>query len=312
MKVTVFGGGGFIGSHVVDRLIQEGVGVRVFERPRVEPYRCFLNSESVEWINGDFFCAADIGRSLDGVDAVIHLVSNTLPKSSNEDPVYDVQTNLIATIQLLNGMLAKNVKRLVFISSAGTVYGDPIRVPVDETHPTEPFVSYGIVKLAIEKFLLMYQRLHGVEVRILRVSNPYGERQRVETAQGVVTTFLERAVTSRAIDIWGDGSVVRDFLHVRDVAEAFVRALNYRGKESVFNIGSGQGVSLNELIQVVENAVGRKVECRYKPGRPFDVAVNVLDIGLALRELGWKPTISLKEGVKATLEWMQRQITAGA
>jgi UDP-glucose 4-epimerase len=305
MKCTLFGGGGFIGSAIADRLLRDGHELRIFERPRVEPYRAFAAHEKVEWVTGDLLSMHDLGAAIDGSEAVVHLVSTTLPKSSNDDPIYDVQTNLVASLQMLEAMRARDVRRLVFISSGGTVYGTPQRVPVDESHPTEPQVSYGIVKLAIEKYLLMYQRLHGFRTRILRVANPYGERQRVATAQGAVGVFLHRALHGEPIEVWGDGSVIRDYIHVSDVAEAFAKALAYEGAQSVFNISSGQGISLNELLAQLEGLLGRPVERRYLAGRSIDVPANVLDNALARRELGWSPQVGLAEGLARTARWMQ-------
>jgi len=308
MKVTVFGGGGFIGSAICDRLLRDGHALRIFERPRVDPYRAFAAGEDVEWVTGDLLSMHDLGAAIDGSDAVVHLVSTTLPKSYNDDPVYDVQTNLVASLQMLEAMRARDVRRIVFISSGGTVYGTPQRVPVDEAHPTEPQVSYGIVKLAIEKYLLMYQRLHGFRTRILRVANPYGERQRVATAQGAVGVFLHRALRNEPIEVWGDGSVVRDYIYVADVAEAFAKALAYEGDQSVFNISSGQGVSLNELLAQLEGLLGRPVERRYLAGRSIDVPANVLDNSLARRELGWSPQVDLARGLARTADWMRANL----
>lgn len=248
----------------------------------------------------------DISRAIEGTDAILHLVSTTLPKTSNDDPIYDVQSNLVGSLQMLNAMVALNIKDIVFISSGGTIYGDPIYVPLDESHPTNPNVSYGITKLAIEKYLLMYRRQHGLRPRILRVANPYGERQRIETAQGAVGVFLHRALHDLPIEIWGDGSVVRDYLHVSDVANAFAASLCYRGSESVFNISSGTGTSLNELLTILESVLGKAIERRYLPGRSFDVPISVLDNALAQRELGWQPKLSLYEGIRRTADWLKQ------
>jgi len=200
------------------------------------------------------------------------------------------------------------VGKIVFISSGGTVYGDPTYLPIDERHPTEPRVSYGITKLAIEKYLLMYQHLHGIKANILRVANPFGERQRVETAQGAVGVFLYKAIMNQALDIWGDGSVTRDYLYVGDVADAFARAVDYNGEKSVFNISSGVGRSLNDLIGVLERVLGQKIARRHLPGRPFDVPASVLDNSLAWKELGWKPKVDFEEGVLRTATWMRRTL----
>jgi len=308
MKVTVLGGGGFIGSTIVDRLLQDGHRVRVFERPRITSYRSFDRHEEVEWLNGDLMSLHDIREAVSGVDAVIHLVSTTLPKSSNDDPVYDVQSNLVASIQLLQIMAEEKVGRIVFISSGGTVYGTPQYLPMDERHPTEPRVSYGITKLAIEKYLAMFHYLHGVKTVTLRVANPYGERQRVETAQGAVAVFLDRTLRGQSIEIWGDGSAERDYIHVSDVAEVFARALVYEGSEQVFNVATGRGTSLNELLRIIESVTGLQAKVDFKPARPFDVPVSVLDNRRALQELGWLPAIGLHEGISRTAQWMRDKV----
>lgn len=307
MRIVIFGGGGFIGSAIADRLLLDDHELRIFERPRVAPYRKFKKSEKVAWMTGDLSNLHDVNDAIDDVDVVIHLVSTTLPKNSNEDPIYDVQTNMVATLQMLNAMVAKNIRKIIFISSGGTVYGAPLYLPIDENHPTNPLVSYGITKLAIEKYLQMYERMYGINAITLRVANPYGERQRIETAQGAVSVFMHHALNDIPIDIWGDGSVTRDYIHVNDVAEAFVRALEYTGARFCFNIGTGVGVSLNELIGLLEDVLGKRIMRNYLPGRPFDVPVSVLNNDLAQKELQWTPKISMLDGIVRTAKWMKRE-----
>lgn len=308
MKIVIFGGGGFIGSTIADRLLLDKHKLRIFERPRVPPYRKFAESERVEWMTGDFSSTHDLGDAISGMDVVLHLVSTTLPKSSNDDPIYDVQSNVVATLQMLNAMVTHKVGKIVFISSGGTVYGNPAYLPIDEKHPTNPLVSYGITKLTIEKYLQMYSHLYGINAITLRVANPYGERQRIETAQGAIGVFLHHALKGLPIEIWGDGSVTRDYIHVSDVAEAFVRAVEYSGATTLFNISSGNGTSLNDLIHMLENMLGRPVDVRYKPGRPFDVPVSVLSNDLARAELGWAPEVSMQDGIARTAQWMKREL----
>ncbi len=259
LKVVIFGGGGFIGSSVVDRLLQDGHMLRIFEHPLVKPYRSFSAYEQVEWFAGDMLSKHDVLSAVVGMDVVLHLVSFTLPKNSNDDILYDVQTNLTATIQLLNAMVVHQVNKIIFISSGGTVYGAPKYIPIDEDHPTTPLVSYGITKLAIEKYLLLFQHLYGIQSVILRVSNAYGPRQRLETAQGAAMIFLYRALHGLSIEVWGDGSVVRDYIYVSDVAEALVSALTYKGERSEFNISSGVGSSLNELLDEIEILIKKAI-----------------------------------------------------
>lgn len=304
MKITIFGGGGFIGSNVADRLLKDGHQLRIFERSGIEPYRDFFDDESVKWINGDFMSSQDVAAAIDGVDVILHLVSTSLPKSSNDDPIYDVQTNLVGTLNLLDLMVKKNVKKIVFISSGGTVYGKPTYIPMDEKHRTEPLVSYGITKLAIEKYLLMYQSLYGMEARILRVANPFGERQRVESAQGAIGVFLSKAIRQQPLEIWGDGLITRDYLYVSDVAEAFALAVKYDGPISVFNISSSVGTTLNQLIEIIENVLGYRIARNYHLARPFDVQTSILDNSLAKNELGWRLNVGLEEGIVKTKNWM--------
>jgi len=302
MKIVVFGGGGFIGSSVVDRLLKDQHQIRVFERPRVVPYRSFDSHEQVDWVTGDLMCRHDVGRVLEGMDVAIHLVSTTLPGNSNEDPVYDVQTNVVSTIQVLQEMVAKKVGKIVFISSGGTAYGRAVSLPIKEDHPTNPLVSYGITKLAIEKYVLMFQHSYGMKACILRVANAYGARQRIDTGQGVVTAFVHKALRNESIEVWGDGSVVRDYLYIDDVAEAFARAVYYDGVPSVFNIGSGMGTNIHTLLKMIEDVLGRSVDRHYLSSRKFDVTQNVLDISLARSTLGWEPQVTLREGIKRMLE----------
>lgn len=309
MKCAIFGGGGFIGSAIADRLLLDGHSVRIFERPRVQPYRTFNGSEPVEWITGDFLSTHDVSNAIDGCDVVLHLVSTTLPKNSNDDPIYDVQSNVVGSLQLLEAMVACNVRKIIFISSGGTVYGIPKYLPIDEQHTTEPLVSYGIAKLTIEKYLHLYENMHGIKTITLRVANPYGERQRIETAQGAVGVFLHRALSGAPIDIWGDGSVTRDYIHISDVAAAFASALEYTGQKSVFNIGSGSGTSLNDLIVMIEELLGIHIERNNLPARPFDVPVSVLNNDLARAELNWLPSVSMRDGIARTVEWMKGELT---
>lgn len=308
MKILIFGGGGFIGSTIADRLLSEGHSLRIFERPRVQPYRKFKTSELVEWIAGDLSSTHDVSDAIHGVDAVLHLVSTTLPKNSNDDPIYDVQSNVVASLHILNAMVTHQVCNIVFISSGGTVYGNPHYLPIDEKHPTNPIVSYGITKLAIEKYLQMYERIYGIKAITLRVANPYGERQRIETAQGAVGVFLHHALNGIPIEIWGDGSVTRDYIHVSDVASAFVKALQYTGEQRLFNVSSGVGTSLNELICGLEDVLEKPIERSYLAGRTFDVPVSVLCNNLARRELEWIPSVSMREGITRTAEWMKIEL----
>jgi len=247
MKCVIFGGDGFIGSMIADRLLLDGHSVLIFERPLVEPYLKFTEGKRIEWVTSDLQSTHDMSEAIDGADVVLHLVSTTLPKNSNDDPIYDVQSNLVATLQMLNAMVIKKIPKIIFISSGGTVYGIPKYLPIDGQHPTDPLVSSGITKLAIEKYLYLFERMHGIKAITLRVANPYGERQRIETAQGAVGVFIHQAFKGIPIEIWGDGSNTWDYIHISDVAGAFVKAVDYSGPKNVFTHESVNKATHEEL-----------------------------------------------------------------
>lgn len=303
-RFLVIGGAGFIGSHLCDALLADGHAVRVFDRIGVPKYRNFAANEGIEWIEGDCTSSADIEHAVAGCQIVFHLVSTTLPKSSNDDPIYDVESNVVGTLRLLDSAKRAGVEKVVFVSSGGTVYGIPKTVPIKESHPTDPVSSYGIGKLAIEKYLSLYHVLHGLEYTVLRVANPYGERQRAVASQGAVAVFMHRALRGEAIEIWGDGSVVRDYIHVSDVVDALRKAAFHQGRARLFNIGSGQGKSLNDILDAMETLLQRPVARNYFAGRAFDVPANVLDIESARMHLGWSPQVAFGDGLARTKRWL--------
>jgi UDP-glucose 4-epimerase len=304
-RVVILGGGGFIGSHLAEELVTAGYPVRVFDKTN-----CYWgNLESildrVEVCEGDFLNQVDVREALKGCRVVIHLVSTTVPSSSNDNPVYDIEANVVSTLRLLDEARAQQVERILFISSGGTVYGPARELPIAEDHPTEPLCSYAIGKLTIEKYLALYRNLHGLDYHVLRCSNPYGERQNPAAPQGAVAVFLGRVLAGQPVDIWGTGETVRDYLYVKDAVRAFRLVLEKRPPERVFNVGSGQGISINELVGEMRKVTGRDIQVRRKPGRALDVPANVLDTALIRRVAGWSPTVPLAEGLRRTWEWMQ-------
>ena len=306
-RFLILGGAGFIGSHLCDALLSAGHSVKSFDRLGIPPYRVFTEQESIEWIQGDFASVADIEQAVLGCQVIFHLVSTTLPKSSNDDPIYDMESNIVATLRLLDVARHAGVEKIVFVSSGGTVYGVPQIIPIPETHPTDPVSSYGIGKLTIEKYLHLYEVLHGINYCVLRLANPFGERQRPNAAQGAVSVFMNRAIHNQPIEIWGNGTVVRDYIYIKDVVDAMLKATSYNGEERLFNIGSGQGKSLNDILVAIELLLNRPVVRTYLAGRAFDVPVNVLDITRAQKYLAWSPKVSFEDGLRHTFDWMSHQ-----
>jgi UDP-glucose 4-epimerase len=307
---VVLGGAGFLGSHLTEALLAKGHRVRVFDRENVDLRNLDGVTGPWEFVGGDLGSESDQERAVVGATSLFHLVSTTIPATSNQDPAFDVETNLLATVRLLERARREKIERIVFVSSGGTVYGRPVRIPIDEDHPTEPLVSYGVVKLAVEKYLGLYHHLHGLSYKILRLSNPYGPRQRAGGAQGAATVFLARVQAGKPIEIWGDGAVVRDYVFVSDAVEGILAAHEHSATSGTYNIGSGEGTSLKDLVTAIKDVTGREIDVRYTPGRAFDVPANVLDIARARRDLGWAPRTSLKEGLRRTWEWLERD--AGA
>lgn len=303
MKVLVIGGCGFIGSHIVDQLLALGHSVRVFDR-QMERLRTPL--PEVEYILGSFGDHMAVIDALAGVDAVMHLVSTTFPGTADLNPTIDVQDNLVGTLGLLDAMVGLGVARILFLSSGGTVYGPPDIVPIPESHPLRPINSYGIVKTAIEHYLDMYRRTRGLSTIAIRASNPYGPRQAHTGVQGVISTYLSRIREGQPLEVWGDGSVVRDYLHVSDLAELCALAVA-SDKVGAYNAGSGQGTSIREIIDILSAVTGTPIEPVYKPGRAIDVARSILDVSRARADFGWESRVPLPEGIAATYDWMCRQ-----
>jgi UDP-glucose 4-epimerase len=294
VSVLVTGGCGFIGQYVVRALQEKDTGVIVFDR-NADPAR---DTSLVRHIKGEFGNKGELEAVFGGykVDKVIHLVSSTLPKSSNDDPVFDVQSNVCETIALLQLCVAYSVGKVVFMSSGGTVYGHPLYSPIDESHPTEPICSYGITKLTIEKYLALFHRLYGLPYVAIRASNPYGPGQSPFGTQGVIPVFLYKMMHGEAIEVWGDGRAVRDFLHVADLARLCCLALE-SSQCGVANGGSGIGTSINELIDVLSGCLKFSPSVARHSGRLFDAKEIVLSNQRARDWFSWSPCIPFYKGI---------------
>ena len=307
MACLILGGAGFMGRHAAEALLRAGHQVRIFDREgcRLENIAHIL--DDVELRFGDFSDEVALGRALRGATTVLHLIGTTIAQTSNENPVYDVETNVVPSIRLLSLAADRGVKRVVFASSGGTVYGIPRKNPIPETHPTDPICAYGISKLAVEKYLDLYHRLAGLDYVVLRISNPYGEGHHTLGLQGIINVFLREAHRGNPVEVWGDGRVVRDYVYVGDVGDAFLRALDSPAPNQVYNIGSGKGLTILDLLAAFREVLGLDLDVRHTPPRPFDVPSNVLDIRKAEQALPWKPTTSLEEGLHRTWAWIRKE-----
>jgi UDP-glucose 4-epimerase len=306
VRILVAGGTGFVGSHVVKALASAGHEVRSLAR---RPPSSDLVA-AVDYRVGDLGNVGDVAAAMDGVDAAVFAVTTTTPGSASRDAAFDASTNLVTGIHFAQEAAEAGVTRTVMISSGGTVYGVPRSLPIAETHPTEPISSYGVTKLAVEKYLALYATHAGAAVTILRAGNAVGEGQLPGTGQGAPAAFLSALLRDRPIELWGDGSVIRDYVYAGDIADACARALASDQEEPslVLNIGSGEGRSLLELVAACEATVGRTATVDRSKGRSLDVPEIVLDIGRARERLAWAPTTSLEDGLAREAAWLTKAL----
>lgn len=301
MNVLVLGGNGFIGSHLVDKLLQEGHAVRVFDKNE-EHYRKPL--PYVEYHLGEFGNRGLLSDALKDIDIVVHLISTTLPKTSNDDPVFDIQSNVVETLFLLEQCVSLKIKKIIYISSGGTVYGIPSSVPVIEESHTNPICSYGISKLTIEKYLELFKNLYNLDYVVIRPSNPFGSRQNPFGIQGAIPVFLGKILRNEPIQIWGTGEVIRDYIYVEDLVDALYRSITTTTESRIFNIGIGMGLSISDLLDIMRIVTGRDFSVNYTNSRAYDVPAIYLDITRAAQELGWYPYTSLEDGIKKTWDFV--------
>ncbi len=303
MNVLILGGQGFIGHNLVLRLLEKGYNVTIFTRN----IRKNINISDCKYINGEFQEIRSFKNILDNIDIVYHLISTTIPGKSNDNPVYDIESNVISTVKFLEMCGNSNVKKIIFSSSGGTVYGYPRFIPIPEEHGTNPICSYGISKLMIEKYLYMFNDLYGLNYQVVRISNPYGPYHNA-LQQGVIDVFLSNILKSKTIEIWGDGSICRDFIYIDDVVDVFCTMAVKDVDAKILNIGSGKGTTLNDLIHIMKNVTGADVDVEYRKGRKVDIPVNILDVSKAYEQLGWKPKTGLDTGIKMTWDRLKNEV----
>ncbi len=296
MTLLVTGGAGFIGSHLVKKLVESGESVIVVDN---------LSTGKKEYVDSRAkLVVCDIrDKELEGVfreneiELVAHLASQTDVSASIEDPVSDGDVNVLGTLNLLELCRKYDVKKIVFTSSAA-VYGEPRYLPVDEKHELAPISPYGCSKLAVETYLAYYHRLYGIDFVVLRLANVYGPRQ----SKGVVKEFIERLLKGESPVIYGDGKQTRDFIYVDDVVNAIVLAMERKTRRKQMNIATCKGTSVLDLLQTLQRMLASRVEPIFMPARK-EIRRCYFSYELAKNELGWEPTVELREGLRKTILW---------
>jgi UDP-glucose 4-epimerase len=303
-KVLVTGGAGFIGSHLVDRLVDEGYDVRVIDNlysGKLENIERHIKNSKVDFVKGDIRDTSLVKKSLVDVDAVFHLAAIISVPFSVSNPELTFDVNVAGTLNLLNACSEKNVSKFIFVSSCA-VFGDTKILPVNENASTNPISPYAESKLSAEHECLSFQQRGLLQSVVLRFFNVYGPRQGMNDYSGVITRFINRAKQKQFLTIYGDGSQTRDFVNVQDIVQALLACMkNSSANGEVFNIGSGKPTSITELAKTVLELTGQDLEIRYELARAGDIKDSYADISKAKRLLNYEPKINLRDGLKALL-----------
>lgn len=299
--IGVFGASGFIGRNIIKRLISDRIGFRAISRhrPAIIEGR---PTDTLDYLEADFEDSLAMESALVGVDTVIQLISTSSPGFGNRQIVADVEHNVIPHIKFMNSCAEVGVKRYIFVSSGGTVYGPTDSFPITESHPTNPISSHGLTKLTTEKYLQMFSHQSGMEYVILRLANVYGPGQSFHKGQGLIPAVLDRYERGEPIEIIGSGEARRDYVYIDDFVSACMAAANAPGPiRDVINIGSGDSRSIIEVLDAMEGILKTRFERRHREGRHTDVDVSQLDIRRAKDVLRWHPEIPFEVGLERML-----------
>lgn len=305
MKILVTGGAGFIGSHVTDRFVEEGHEVVVLDnlvtgdRRNLNPKARFVEMDIRDGKGVEQLLAAE------QFDVIDHHAAQMDVRKSTEDPIYDAEVNILGSINLIMNATRYGVKKFIYISTGGAVYGEPTRLPVEEGDPINPECQYGISKHTVEHYLHLYRLLYKLKFTVLRYPNVYGPRQNPRGEAGVIAIFAGKMLEGEAPTVFGDGQQLRDYVYVSDVAEANALALS-KGDGEIINVGSEKGASVQELFDHLKALTGFKGESKPAPLRPGEIYKIYLSGRKAKSVLGWEPVIPLQQGLRQTVEWTEQ------
>ena len=303
VKALVTGGAGFIGSHLVDRLLADGYRVAVIDN---------LRGGHLQNLNKDAtFYQTDITQpgiedifSREQPELVFHLAAQTSVAQSTQNPVDDVSVNVIGTLRMLDASRKQGIDKFIYSSTGGAMYGDPTDNPCSEETPAKPISPYGLSKRVTEEYIDLFHRLYRLNYTVLRYGNVYGPRQDPHGEAGVVAIFAQAMLEGRQPRIFGDGDQERDFIYVADVVESNIRAI-HRGSHRIYNIGSGESSSVNHIFQSLKKTLGYREEAEHRPRRPGDVHKICLECSKARKDLQWSPQYDLEQGLEATVNYFR-------
>ena len=309
MKVLVLGASGFIGTHLCSALLENKYYVRGFSRT-LSPYLQVLleGHKNFEWYLGDWGNAQDLTKAMLDIDVVFQLISSTTPINSTNNVLNGFHESIDNTFLLLDTMRLCSVNKIVYLSSGGSVYGEQSIIPTPETALTNPISPYGIAKLAVEKIIHMHHHLYGLSYCIFRPSNVFGPRQNLRKNQGVISIFIRKVLESQPIEIWGSGKIRKDYIYVDDCINALLQSLSY-SDSSLFNLGSGVGVSLGEIANRIFQVHGSSVDIIYKPSISHDVHLSILDTTKLKQTLDWECKKDLESAIQSTYQYIKELLS---
>jgi len=309
MNIMIYGAAGFIGTNIALELLKNPKNKMTLVDSDRKYFICqeLTTSERVEIKENAFSLDTDFDSLLCGQEIVYHLISSTVPGTSNRGVAEELEANVVVTAKLLDSCVRCGVRRIIFMSSGGTIYGKESKCPLQENLPTYPISSYGIQKVAIEKLLYLYQYLYGLDYKVIRLSNPYGPYQRPNGILGAVTTFVYKALRKEEVKVYGDGTVIRDFIYIDDAVKGILRiAGSGDGSFRTFNLGCGYGTSIREVLDTIHETLGIDFRVKYEEARKVDVPVNFLDVSRYESVFGSLDTVPLSLGVKRTAEFIKK------
>lgn len=309
MNILLLGAASFIGTNLTIELAKNAENeitlvdrCKDFFNPIIN-----MNLKNIRIIECGLTVDTDFDSILKNQEVVYHLVSTTVPTTSNQHISQELISNVVFSANLFEACIRCGVKKVVFISSGGTVYGKEVDCPLKEKTATYPISSYGVQKVTIEKLLYLYRYMYGLDYRIIRLANPYGPHQRPNGVLGAVTTFTYKALKGDEITVYGDGSVVRDFIYIDDAIRAIMKIVEGENKHRTFNLGCGYGTSIKQVLTTIERTLGIKLNVSYVEGRKVDVPTNYLDISRYEKYYGALNPISLEEGIRKTADFMKQK-----
>lgn len=308
MKALVTGGAGFIGSNLVQFLVNKGHGIVVLDDLSTGHQKNLKPFPSVTFVKGDVRNLETVKKAMAGCDTVFHLAANISNVKSIEFPRFDAEVNILGTLNIVEAVKELKVKNLIYSSSAG-IFGEPYYQPINEDHPCNPVSPYGVGKWAAEKEVLCLSKMYGFRAVCLRYFNVYGINQRYDAYGNVIPIFITHILKGEPISIYGDGEQTRDFVHVSDLAQANLTVAEKNHVEGTFNLGFNQAVTINQLVQILREIMPEKITVIRTNPRPGDVRHSLADTSRANKVFGYKPQTNLKEGLQSYIEWFRTLYT---